>query len=411
VRAPSVATLRARFVGVPALRMTVAAVVAYAAAEPMSTNEKPVLAPLTALLVAQVTLYSTLWTGLRRVVSVVLGVLLAVGFARVVPLTPFTLGAIVLAALVLGAILRLKDELLEVPISAMLVLAVGGVASRPAAQSRVGETIIGAVVGIVVSVVVAPPLYVRPAGLQVREVAQQTAALLRRMADEVEHEYTPERALSWLAEARQLDHGIVRVDAALIQADESARLNPRMLPVVPKTKDRGTVTSRRANVTLRSGLDALERVAVDLRGVSRVLADRAREERDELAFDDEVRHQLAATLRVIADAVDRYGELVCTEVLGGEAQEPALKEALVAAWRELSTLTEKLRADRGRHEHVWELDGALVAQLGRLLQEIDVEQHVRRRQDWMTQDLVRWPARQQLQSLRRRWTDRQDVPP
>jgi hypothetical protein len=404
VPVPSIVALRTRLSGVPATKMTLAAVIAYAAAEPLSHSGKPVLAPLTALLVAQVTLYKTLWTGLRRVVSVVSGVLLAVLFAFVVPLNALTLGAIVAAALVLGALLRLQDELLEVPISAMLVLAVGGVASLPAAESRVFETIIGAVVGVVVSALVAPPVFVRPAGTEVRELALQTAALLCRMADEVDHGYTAEQAVEWLHEARRLDHGISRVDAALLRADESARLNPRTLPRAPGRKAFGTVPPRRAKVTLRTGLDALERVEVAVRGVSRILGDWARDAGEEQAYDEEIRRRLASTLRAIAKAVDLYGDLVCTEVLGGEAKEPALARTLTAAWQEVSDLSEALRADRRLHEGAWELHGALVAQFGRLLRDIDVDNRVRMRESWEQVDST--AVRRQLRNLRRRRTDR-----
>jgi hypothetical protein len=407
VRVPTAAELRSRLSGGPTVKMSLAAIVAYGAAESLTRNPKPVLAPLTALLVAQVTLYATLWTGLRRVVSVVAGVLLATAFAVVVPLNALTLGAVVAAALVLGTLLRLQDELLEVPISAMLVLAVGAAASVSAAASRVLETIIGAVVGVLVSAVVAPPLYVRPAGSEVRELAHEIARLLHRMADDVQHGYTHEVAVGWLAEARRLDHGIVRVDAALTRAHESARLNPRTLPGAPRSRASVTVPPRRASFTLRSGLDALERVAVAVRGVARILADRAWDEGDGQGYDDDGRDQLAATLRAVADAVESYGDLVCTEVLGGQAMEPALKQALEVAWQQVARLSEVLRADGRMHEGAWELNGALVAQLGRLLRDIDVEHRVRMREDWQREDDLHPAAWRQLRALRRRRTDRE----
>ena len=54
------------------------------------------------------------------------GVLLAVGVAELVGLTWWSLGAVVGVSLVVGRFLRLGSNLLEVPISAMIVLAVGG---------------------------------------------------------------------------------------------------------------------------------------------------------------------------------------------------------------------------------------------------------------------------------------------
>ncbi|MGR7002308.1 aromatic acid exporter family protein [Yinghuangia aomiensis] len=51
---------------------------AFVVAQWLSGNSAPLLAPLTALLVVQVTTYSTLTIGIRRMFSVLLGVLIAV---------------------------------------------------------------------------------------------------------------------------------------------------------------------------------------------------------------------------------------------------------------------------------------------------------------------------------------------
>ena len=58
--------------------------------------------------------------------SVVAGVALAVLFVSVVGLTWWSLGVLVAASIVVGQLLRLGPHLVEVPISAMLVLGVGG---------------------------------------------------------------------------------------------------------------------------------------------------------------------------------------------------------------------------------------------------------------------------------------------
>lgn len=72
----------------------------------------------------QVTLCTTVTTGVRRVVTVVAGVLIAVGFAELIGLTWWSLALIVLASLVIGHFIRVDAFVAEVAISAMLVLAV-----------------------------------------------------------------------------------------------------------------------------------------------------------------------------------------------------------------------------------------------------------------------------------------------
>ena len=114
-----------------ALRIAGATVAAFVVAQAVGLSDPPPLvAALTALLVVQATLASTLVNGVQRVLAVVLGVTLAVGFVSVVGLNWWSLGILVAASIISGQILRLGPHLLEVPISAMLVLGVGYLAGR-----------------------------------------------------------------------------------------------------------------------------------------------------------------------------------------------------------------------------------------------------------------------------------------
>ena len=65
------------------LRITIAATASYVVASLIFPGTQPLLAPLTAMLVVQVTPLSLLASGLDRVIAVVAGVVLAVGFAAV----------------------------------------------------------------------------------------------------------------------------------------------------------------------------------------------------------------------------------------------------------------------------------------------------------------------------------------
>ena len=143
----------------------------------------PLVAALTALLVVQATASSTLFSGVERVLAVLAGVALATGFASVVGLTWWSLGILVAAAIVVGQLLRLGPNLIEVPISAMLVLGVGFTAgAEAAALSRVVETLIGAAVGVLVNVVFPPAVRSRYAGQAVQRLAEEIAALLEEAA-------------------------------------------------------------------------------------------------------------------------------------------------------------------------------------------------------------------------------------
>src|SRR3954451_6865350 len=136
---------RGRSAAFRAGRMTGATVAAFLIAQLVGLHDPPpIIAALTALLVVQATLTSTLLNGVQRVLSVVSGVTLAAVFVAVVGLTWWSLAALVAASILVGQVLRLGPHLVEVPISAMLVLGVGASGAESVAAGRVVETLIGA---------------------------------------------------------------------------------------------------------------------------------------------------------------------------------------------------------------------------------------------------------------------------
>ncbi|GAA3019605.1 FUSC family protein [Streptomyces fulvorobeus] len=345
---------------VQTVRSTVAAVISYVVALMLSSEPAPLTAPLTALLVVQVTLYSTLTTSMRRVNAVVAGVVIAIGFSALVGLSWWSLGLIILASLVLGRFVRAGEFVPEVAISAMLVLGVTRVAET--AWDRVLETLIGAVVGLLFNVLFAPPVWVQPAGEAIEHLAGRMRRLLLCLSDEVVGHTTVAVAADRLHEARRLDHDIVQVDASLRQAEDSLRLNPRV--------KEGLLF----RVVLRTGLDTLEICAVVLRTVCRTLTDLAKARTDEPLFQPETAAALHDLLAHMAHAVESFAELITTQVsANADAAEDRLVEELSASRASRETVAFLLLGGVQQHPRQWQLHGALLAEVDRILDELDVE--------------------------------------
>jgi uncharacterized membrane protein YgaE (UPF0421/DUF939 family) len=218
-------------------RLTGATVAAFVAAELFGLRDPPpLIAALTALLVVEATLASTFVSGLQRVLSVVAGVALAVVLASIVGLTWWSLGALVAASIVVGQLLRLGPHLLEVPISAMLVLGVGHAAgAESVASGRIMETVVGAIAGVLVNVAFPPPVATRDASRAVTAFAKEIAALLSAAAEALEGGPIPgDLAAQWLEDARRLTRQAPRVERALAHAEQSRRLNLRALRHPPQ---------------------------------------------------------------------------------------------------------------------------------------------------------------------------------
>jgi uncharacterized membrane protein YgaE (UPF0421/DUF939 family) len=350
---------RGRRPGLRTAKTTLAAVLSFVLAQQLLTSPQPVLAPLTALLVVQLTMYETVASGLQRVASVVAGVLIAVGVATWVGLTWWSLGLVVAASLVIGRLLHLGDHLLEVPISAMLVLAVGG-AEGPALD-RVYETLIGAVVGVAVNLVIAPPLYVQPASDAIGELAERMAAFLRQLAEQLSAGWSRESADRMLNEARRLGDEVEHADRNLARAQDSARFNPRV------------AQARQTLPRLRTGLTGLEVTYVTIRNLCRSLLDRTYfvpSEEAETVYDTQVRGALAQVLEAAADAVGHVSAVTS----GAEAQDAARTEVdrrLSELHRRRDRLAELLHEESGADRAVWQQHGALLADLDRMRVEIE----------------------------------------
>jgi len=387
-------------------RLTATATFAYLLALliPAGTS-RPVLAPLTALLVLQASLYQTIRSAMRKVLSVTVGVLVAVFVAEFIGFSWWQLALVIGGALVIGRGLRLGDDLLEVPISAMLIFS--SVGTHAAATGRVVDTLLGAGAGLGGGLVFAGRPQVQPARSAVGHLAGEVAGLLDRMAadlagteradiepvlaeteladteladtgpegtgqgsaDPADGDLTAE-AGQWLVRARALRDEIERVDDTLREAADSARLNPRAL-VLPSGATPVTVTT----VALRGGLEALEHAALTLRGLARSVLDSAEIATEASPVKDrETRVQLASVLAKLGEAIRTYGRLVQLTPVASESLESELAAELDEAHRLQDELADLLRprTKAGRPSE-WPLRGEILAHVDRLRTGLDVE--------------------------------------
>jgi uncharacterized membrane protein YgaE (UPF0421/DUF939 family) len=360
-----------------ASRLSGAAVASYLVAHALSPYTTPILAPLTALLVVQVTLSSTLWSGVERVISVMAGVLLAVLFSAVVGLTWWSLGALIAVSIVLGQLLKLGPNLVEVPISAMLVLAVGANAATQAATGRLSETVVGAIVGAGANVIFPPALRTMDAGARVQQFADRIARLLTEAAQELSAGPDVGQAQQWLDQARRLSRHIPGIETEIIAADEGRQLNLRAL---------GTL---RTASSLRDGLESLEHSLVAVRSLFRSILDGMRNrqggsageggEEDEYAAD--VRQAFALLLSDLADCFSAFGRMVKAQVDDDAVAEAHQLSVALSALREArARVSELLLLGPRADPEYWELNVALLSTVERVLRELDLEEYVRERE-------------------------------
>ncbi len=351
-----------------AMRLTGAAVAAFVVAQVLFPGTVPILAPLTALLVVEITLKDIVTSGVQRVASVTAGVLLAVAFSSIVGLSWWSLGALLAVSILVGQILRLGPHALEVPISAMLVLAAAG--AEAAAVDRISETLIGAAVGVAVNLLFPPAVQSDSAAEAVHRFASQLAGLLRTSAAELRDPITQEQAERWMDEARALSRNVPKIDNEVDQAADSRRLNPRAL-VVPDISN-----------TLRADLDALEHTTVAVRSMFRSIRDGVRYNPTvDPSRGEALRELYAALLLDLAATIEAFGDLAKAEGTDTIVETQQEVAAALAALSEAHDRIDDLQLiDIGSEENGWELSEPVLEAVERVLRDLDINERGRRRQ-------------------------------
>jgi len=356
------------------IRITVAAVAAYAVGKLLFPDTQPLLASLTAMLVVQVTPVSLLASGLDRVIAVVTGVVLAVLFASVVPLEWWSLGLLIFVSMAVGQVLRLRDNLIEVPISAMLVLGVGTLGTGAAAGQRIVETLLGAAVAVATNLLFPPKVASASAAKAIDALADSMSELVNHAAGELSElveeggEITPS-ARRWLDEARRITHDEVpRAGSALDHAEQGRRLNVRAV----RTPDLGP--------GLRQGLEALEHCAVAIRSMFRALVDATSEQATAEGHATDLFLGLAQTFREVAAGIDAFGQIVrndATPTATLSADDVLALGAALEGLQEARARLEDLLTVEPTPE-LRELEAVVLSTVRRLLREMDLQERVRR---------------------------------
>jgi uncharacterized membrane protein YccC len=348
-------------------RLTVAGVVAYLLTLRLTDGPVDLTGALTALLVVQTSAYSTLRMGIVRVGAVLTGVLVAVALASWVGLTWWSLGAVIAASLLLAAALRLGEQALETPISAMLILGVVG-AQEIAAETRIVTTLIGAAVGIALNLLVPPRVPTRDAIADVREVSRAQAECLTAASRSMARAPISRAEVSvWLDQVGKVSEIAAKASATVGAMKDVRKFNPRAIG----TSD--------LEPSLSEGLDALEHSSLAIRALFVVMLQEAPEhETPDDGYGDEVRAAFAVLLENVADCLDAFGALVQAEATDTEVEvERNLSESLEVAREARAILTELLFVDARTETSLWLLRGSILLAVEQVLGPLNLEDRAR----------------------------------
>jgi len=294
-----------------AVKIALAGVLAWYLAPfiPFAEDQYSYYAPLGALVTSYPTLARSARAGAETVVGLGVGILIGLGGLALVHsgVMAGVALALVLAVGVLVGGLRLLGAGGEWgSLAGLFVLLLGGSDAEGFSVSYLVTMGFGVVVGIVVNLLVVPPLYVGHVRRRLAVLRDEIAGFLTRTADGVaERTLEPERMPAELAEISTVEE---EVGEDVQEAAESRRGNPRGRRTA--ARDLSDENARR--------LAAMERAGFLLRDLTDVLVRMTQQH----GLAEELRRPLACALRCTAD-------LVGAELRAPEA--PALLRAADAA--------------------------------------------------------------------------------
>jgi hypothetical protein len=188
---------------------------------------QPFLAPWSALLTVHATVYRSISRGAQQVAATVLGVLLSFLLAELLGINAVTLATALLAALLLARVGVLRDEGVTVATTALFVLTTGYNQQESMLGDRIGATVLGIAVGVMVNLLVFPPLDDRSAARHVDHIDRRLGDLLTRMAHSIRVSCQDDDTSQWLEETREIDKELDHAWEIVSYARETLRYNPR----------------------------------------------------------------------------------------------------------------------------------------------------------------------------------------
>ncbi|QZY30134.1 FUSC family protein [Nocardioides coralli] len=279
------------------VKAVVATVVAWLLAVRVLGLEQGFLAAWAALLTIHATVYRTFWRGAQSVVATLLGIVLSYLATAALGFGAASLGAAVLVGLLLARTPLIKEEGIAVATTALFVITSGAGTQEALLLDRFLDTLIGVGVGVVVNVLLLPPLDDRIAERALDRAVLDLGRLLERMAAELRHDMAREGTQAWVEETRDIDARLDRAQEHLSFTQESQWANVR------RRRSRRTAdVDQETELLIR-----LEEGVAQARAIARVVDESVVEAR---AWDDGFRDRWTDLLRRVGRRVaDPYAEV------------------------------------------------------------------------------------------------------
>jgi uncharacterized membrane protein YgaE (UPF0421/DUF939 family) len=303
----------------------------------------PAFAAASAVYAVQLTVRTSVLDGLRRTALMAMSVMLSVLVLRLVGLSAIAVVALVFVSLAFGRVLRLGvSGSLQVPGTAIFLLALGSTVTTTELFNRVWATLVGAIIGAAASYLAYPGDPQQRARQALSGLSTEIAALLGDMGDGLRERPTTAQATEWLKRSRALSDELKRTTSLVEEATAALRIDP--------------FGKRSETTELSRSLSTLGHSVSQLRGIARTLFDQQLDRGPALpASLAEVLSRTAGAYRAQADALEGH-DLSLSAALG------AVRDARRESLRSLRRVDET---------GAWVASGAILTDVDRMISQLE----------------------------------------
>jgi uncharacterized membrane protein YccC len=292
-----------------ALKAAIAAGIAFYIAPfmPGSAADYPYYAPLGALVAMYENVSGSMRQGVQTLVGLAIGIGLAFMLFSLGDPSPVTVAVVMGLGVILAGLPRIGSGSDWIPTAALLVLLVGGHDPDRFSFGYLVQMGAGVTVGIIVNLLVFPPLHFKAAALSIAEHRLALSRQLADMATALNENWPPEHE-EWSRRSDALAASASSVRLAVEKADASRRANPRRR-LHPRDLDEDYRDLRN-----------LERVTFHVQDVTQVLSDVIWADDTPFVVPDEYAAPLSAAMSAVGDVLlpaeeegpERHDELTLT---------------------------------------------------------------------------------------------------
>lgn len=187
----------------------------------------PFLAPWSALLTVHATVYRSLARGTQTTVASAIGVGVSFLIGHFLGVNVATF-ALALFVGLLGARIRwFRDEGVAIATTAIFVLGSGFSGQEALLGNRLVEVAVGVAGGVVVNLLLIPPLRDQQAARYVDSINRRMGSVLVDMADELASSWDTDKADAWVVETQSMAEMLNSAWQSVRFARESSQFNPR----------------------------------------------------------------------------------------------------------------------------------------------------------------------------------------